>query len=145
MVLDNAKSGTPRSNSSLVWQLADRLRDCQIEQNSGCSCALTDRTIGSSAPCGPPPERHGPKCWAAYFWPMSDHLMGIHNSSRINKFADIILTRWHRGEGVRKDGAMSVFCVKTCDHYREGLLAGTLPRDKNVFFASSFLPHLQIL
>jgi len=115
--------GRTQNSSLLRWQLADRLCDRQIEQNSGCSCALTNRTIGSSAPCGPPPERsvHGPKCWATYFWPMSDHLMSIHNSSRINKFADIILTRWHWGEGVRKERARSVFCVKTCDDYRKGV------------------------
>ena len=132
--------GRTQNSSLLRWQLADRLCDRQIEQNSGCSCALTNRTIGSSAPCGPPPERsvHGPKCWATYFWPMSDHLMSIHNSSRINKFADIILTRWHWGEGVRKERVRSVFCVKTCDDYSEGL-AGGLPRFQNVFFFCFFV------
>jgi hypothetical protein len=34
---------------------------------------------------------------------------------------------------VRKERARSVFCVKTCDDYSEGL-AGGLPRFQNVFF-----------
>jgi len=99
----------------------------------------------------PPPEcsAHGPKLMlgrllltnVTYVITWWAYAILVQETNLLTSY----LTKWLWDEPVRKERARLIFCVKTCDHYREGLLAGTLPRDKNVFFASSFLPHLQIL